>query len=78
MATKNKMISSYYILILRQIGNIGAHEIKKIDNQPKEGFDSENDAEKHLNKLIKEGEYPFDSRWGNNCIISKIYKTQII
>lgn len=78
MADKYKMVSSYYILILRQIGNIGAHEIKKIDNQPEEGFLSEKDAENHLGKLIKEGNYPFDSRWGNDCMISKIYKTQII
>lgn len=78
MADKYKMVSSYYILILRQIGNIGAHEIKKIDNQPEEGFLSEKDAENYLSKLIKEANYPFDTRWGHNYMISKLYKNQII
>lgn len=50
------MKKTFYILILRQIGNIGAHEIKKIDEQPKEGFISEKAAEEHLKNLFKIGD----------------------
>jgi hypothetical protein len=73
---KNKifcMDSAYYILILRQIGNIGAKEIFKIDDQPREGFSSESEAEKHLEKLFNEGKYPYDNKWRYDFMISKLY-----
>ncbi len=67
------MDSSYYIMILRQVGNIGAKEIHKIDDQPKEGFNSESEAEKHLEKLFHEGKYPYDNKWKYSFMISKLY-----
>lgn len=67
------MDSAYYILILRQVGNIGAKEIFKIDDQPKEGFSSESEAEKHLEKLFNEGKYPYDNKWRYDFMISKLY-----
>jgi hypothetical protein len=73
---KNKKVcmdSAYYIMILRQVGNIGAKEIHKIDDQPKEGFDNESEAEKHLEKLFHEGKYPYDNKWRYSFMISKLY-----
>lgn len=73
---KNKkacMGSAYYIMILRQVGNIGAKEIFKIDDQPKEGFNNEPEAEKHLEKLFNEGKYPYDNKWKYSFMISKLY-----
>lgn len=73
---KNKKVcmdSAYYIMILRQVGNIGAKEIFKIDDQPKEGFDNESEAEKHLEKLFHEGKYPYDNKWKYSFMISKLY-----
>lgn len=32
------MKSAYYIMQLWQTGNVGAHNIKKLDANPKEGF----------------------------------------
>lgn len=44
-------------------GNITNNQIKKIEEQPKEGFDNINIAEKHLFILIKNGSYPFDREY---------------
>jgi len=55
------MIKSFYIMQLSQIGNVGAHEIKKIKDQPKEGFRTDGQAETHLRDLLNTGEYPYNS-----------------
>ena len=57
------MKKAFYILILRQIGNIGANEIVQISDQPKEGFSTKIKATIHLKKLMKKGDYPFDGYW---------------
>jgi len=67
------MKKAFYILILRQIGNVGAHEIKKIDDQPKDGFVSEKAAEEHLKKLFKIGDYPFNKNNWESFMIDKLY-----
>ncbi|MEK6880231.1 MAG: hypothetical protein AABY22_11510 [Nanoarchaeota archaeon] len=66
------MKSAFYILIMRQIGNVGANEIVKIKDQPKEGFVSEKSARNHLSQLMKNGDYPFDRNW-NLFMISELY-----
>lgn len=42
------MTGAFYIVVLRQIGNIGANEIKKIEEQPAEGFATELLAEEYM------------------------------
>ena len=56
------MESAFYIMELSQLGNSIHHNIKKIDEQPKQGFINKNKAIHHLEELIKKGDYPFD-RW---------------
>ena len=69
------MESAYYIVILRQIGNIGPNEITKIGDQPKEGFENEAQAEKHMFELSKSKKYPFDRGWHSYSIM-KLYRTK--
>jgi hypothetical protein len=62
------MIKSFYIVQLSQIGNIGAHEIKKIKDQPKEGFRTDGQAETHLRELLNSDKHPYNS-WHNFSIM---------
>ena len=48
---------------LSQIGNVGAHEIKKIKDQPKEGFRTDGQAETHSRNLLNTGEYSHSSHF---------------
>ncbi len=54
----------YFIYVYYQVGNIGSRDVKTIDEQPKDGFETEHEAEQHLIKLIlaKKG-YHFDRDW---------------
>lgn len=67
------MKKAFYILILRQIGNAGAHEIRTIGQQPIEGFSSKKEAEEHLEKLFKVGDYPFNKNNWESFMIDKLY-----
>jgi len=51
----------YFIYVYYQVGNIGSRDVRTIDEQPKDGFETEQEAEEHLIKLIlaKKG-YHFD------------------
>lgn len=46
------MSKAFFVLRLWQTGNIGPHNIAKIDGQPKEGFLIYRDAEKWLEENI--------------------------
>ena len=46
--------SSYYIYVYHNLGNTGGRSVRTIDEQPKEGFKTEEEAEYHLKKLILE------------------------
>jgi hypothetical protein len=48
------MKTGWYILRLDQVGNIGSHQIQRIKEQPAEGFVTRFDAERELEKLIKD------------------------
>ena len=54
----------YFIYVYYQVGNIGSRDVKTIDEQPKDGFETEKEAEQHLINLIlaKKG-YHFDRAW---------------
>ena len=54
----------YFIYVFYQVGNIGSRDVKTIDEQPKDGFKTEQEAENHLKKLIlaKKGQF-FDRDW---------------
>ena len=57
-------MTNFYIYVYYQRGNVGDYNCRTIEEQPKEGFKTENDAEKHLIELIeaKKG-YFFDRPW---------------
>jgi len=61
---KTDVTCRYYIYVYYQVGNIGSRDVKTIDEQPKDGFETEQEAETHLVKLIeaKKG-YHFDRGW---------------
>jgi predicted DNA-binding WGR domain protein len=61
---KEKINSRYYIYVYYKVGNIGGSEVKTIQEQPEDGFETEKEAEEHLIKLIqsKKGYY-FDRPW---------------
>ena len=63
--------TSFYIYELRQIGNVGAHEICPIDEQPEEGFTNEEKAEAYLVDLLESDKYPFVR--GHRFAIMPIY-----
>jgi hypothetical protein len=48
------MKTGWYIMLLSQIGNVGAHQIQKIKNQPEEGYITEGDALIALQIQIKD------------------------
>jgi len=54
----------YFIYVFYQVGNIGSRDVKTIDEQPKDGFETEQEAEQHLKKLIltKKGHF-FNRDW---------------
>ena len=54
----------YFIYVFYQVGNIGSRDVKTIDEQPKDGFETEQEAEEHLIKLIlaKKGHF-FGRSW---------------
>ena len=54
----------YYIYVYYRPGNIGSRDVKVIDEQPIDGFNTELEAEDHLKELIlaKTGQY-FDRDW---------------
>ncbi len=57
-----------------QQGNIGAHQIVAIDEQPAEGFSNMNEAVHHLESLFQIGDYPFDNRGKFTFTILVTYK----
>lgn len=66
----------YYIYVYYQRGNCGDYNCRTIEEQPKEGFDSEINAEKHLIKLIdKKHGYFFDRPWYKFTIL-KTYNSK--
>jgi len=46
------IICRYFIYVYYQVGNIGSRDVRTIDEQPKDGFETEQEAEQHLVKLI--------------------------
>jgi len=58
------MKARHYIYVYYQVGNVGSQDVKVIEHQPENGFDSEQAAEQHLSKLIeaRKGIY-FDRDW---------------
>ena len=54
----------YFIYVYYQVGNVRSRDVKTIDEQPKDGFETEQEAETHLIKLIeaKKGNH-FDRAW---------------
>lgn len=60
----DNIIIRYFIYVYYQVGNIGSRDVRTIDEQPKDGFETEAEAEQFLIKLMlgKKGYY-FDKNW---------------
>jgi len=61
----------YFIYVYSQRGNVGCHEFLVIEDQPKEGFVTEEQAEAHLLFLINEGKNHWFSRSGYKYAVMK-------
>lgn len=61
----------WYIYVITQQGNIGPHQtILLKDHQPAEGFDTEQQGEEHLVKLIEARKgYYFERDWYHFVIL---------
>jgi hypothetical protein len=64
--------SNYFILRCSQIGNVGAHQIQRIKEQPEDGFESELEAENHLTMLLLKTNGTFSYPW-DAFTIMKLY-----
>jgi hypothetical protein len=54
----------YYIYVYWQQGNVGAKQVTTLENQPEEGFKTENEAEEYLLDLIEKRKgYFFERDW---------------
>ena len=54
----------YYIYVYWQQGNIGAKQVDTLEQQPKDGFETEKDAEEYLLNLIEKRKgYYFERDW---------------
>ena len=54
----------YYIYVYWQQGNIGAKQVDTLEQQPKEGFETEKEAEEYLLNLIEKRKgYYFERPW---------------
>jgi hypothetical protein len=54
----------YFIYVFYRVGNVGSRDVKTINEQPEDGFETELEAEEHLKKLIlsKKGHF-FHRNW---------------
>ena len=53
--------SAFFIMQLWQTGNIGSYNIKKCEDNPKEGFKTYNEAKETMVRLSEEGNWTFTS-----------------
>ena len=56
------IIPRHFIYVFNQIGNVGAKQCHIIDEQPKDGFETKEEAVIHLRKLILAKEEPYFTR----------------
>lgn len=63
----------YFVYVIRQAGNIGPHEILKVNDQPEKGFLTEKNADHWLNKKIENREGYYFDRAGYHFVILKTY-----
>ena len=69
----------YYIYVYWMQGNIGPHQVNTLDNQPAEGFATEDEAEEHLLKLIEARKgYYFERDWYKFTILKTWQSKSII
>lgn len=56
------MKSAYFIMQIWQTGNIGSHNIKKLDANHKEGYINYEEAKSAMLQLIKDGDWDLKQR----------------
>jgi len=61
------MKKAFYIVQVDQKGIFS--QIKKVENQPKEGFENESQAKKHMDELIKIHDWVFCKGWYDFAIM---------
>lgn len=67
-----KMKSAYFIMQMWQTGNIGSHNIKKLDANPKEGYINYEEAKSAMLRLRKDGDWDLKQR-GYSFSIMKLF-----
>ena len=50
-ALLDRIVPRYYIYVFNQIGNVGAKQCFAIEDQPKDGFDTKQEAITYLKQL---------------------------
>lgn len=66
----------YYIYVYWQIGNVGVKQAEPLEQQPKEGFETEKEAEEYLLDLIEKRKgYFFERDWYKFTIL-KTYNSK--
>lgn len=63
----------YFIYVYHQLGNIGRYEFTLIEDQPKEGFLTEVEAEDYLVYLINEGKTHWFQRDWYKYVVMKTF-----
>lgn len=66
------MKSAFFIMKMWKIGNIGDHQIKKIDANPKEGYSNHDEAKNAMLELHKDGDWDLNQR-GNTFTIMEVF-----
>ena len=69
------ILPRYYIYIFNQIGNVGARECYAIEYQPKNGFETKEEAVIHLRKLILAKEEPYFTRDWHTFTIMETWRS---
>lgn len=70
------MKQAYYIMRMWQTGNIGSYNITKADNNPKEGFQTYEEAEQFMFESFDNKVWEFSDGCFYNFCIMKVYSNK--
>jgi len=66
------MKSAFFIMQMWQTGNVGSHNIKKLKDNPKNGYESYEDAKEAMLKLREDGNWEL-KKGGYDFSIMELY-----
>ena len=68
------MKSAFFIMQMWQTGNIGSNNIKKLKDNPKDGYKSYDDAKAGMIKLFNDGNWELNNNYYDFSIMELFYK----